>query len=76
MTVVAIALPLLTLLAFVDAYRHDEDAWSAAERDRRWWLLVLGVSLVLVLPGVIFMPAYLVGVRPRFGLAMPTDFLK
>lgn len=57
---------IFTLLLTVDAFRRPRELWVAADRNRTWWLSGLVVSSVILLPAVVFVPGYLLGVLPAF----------
>jgi len=52
-------------VALVDQLRRPASAWTAADRDRGWWLSAT-VLLGLFACGLFVGIAYLIGVVPRF----------
>lgn len=57
---------IFTLLVTVDAFRRPRERWVAADRNRTWWLSGLVVSSIILLPALVFVPGYLLGVLPAF----------
>lgn len=62
-----IAIYVLTGLCLIDAARRSTAQWAEADRDKPYWIGSLAASGLFVLPAVVFVPAYLIGVVPRFG---------
>lgn len=69
----SIALALFTLFAFVDAAIRREDAYRAADKQKKgFWLIILGISLAVSVYGILFLQifglvatiVYMVDVRP------------
>jgi hypothetical protein len=67
-TVIWIASIGLALLAIVDGMRRPESEWLAADRDRAWWMGIIGM-LGLCGLGILGLVAYGAGVLPRLGRA-------
>jgi uncharacterized membrane protein HdeD (DUF308 family) len=51
------------VLGIVDAFRHSESEWAAADRKRAFWVVFMFFF------GPIFVTLYALVVRPRFGRA-------
>ena len=58
---------IATGLTTLDAIRRPAPAWVAADRRRSFWVSGLVISSLMLLPSVVFVPAYLVGVVPFMG---------
>jgi hypothetical protein len=67
---------ILKCWAFVDAFRHDDEAFRSARRfNRTLWLVILGAVIVLHfllgglswvgIGGLVVVAFYLIDVRPR-----------
>lgn len=63
---VLIVICVLTGLCLIDAARRPTAQWAEADRDKGYWVTSLVMSGILVLPAVVLVPAYLIGVLPRF----------
>ncbi|MEQ1702327.1 MAG: hypothetical protein ABMA25_19630 [Ilumatobacteraceae bacterium] len=57
---------IVTVIVTIDAWRRPRTQWLAADRNRGWWLSGLTVSSLMLLPAIVFVPAYLFGVLPVF----------
>ena len=51
---------------FLDGARRSQGEWAHADKERSYWLMMIVVGGLLVLPAVVVVPAYLVGVVPKF----------
>lgn len=61
-----VSVAVVSTLCFVDGVRRSAAQWLDADRAKTWWLVALAFSGWLCLPAVVVVPAYLIGVVPRF----------
>jgi hypothetical protein len=64
-TGIIVASYISAAVALADQLRRPASAWTAADRDRGWWLsatVILGLAACGLFIGI----AYLLGVVPRF----------
>lgn len=59
-------------LTVLDQFAHPPSNWTAADRDRGYWVTTT-VAAGLFCLGIVMAVVYLVGVRSRFGAAQPAD---
>jgi hypothetical protein len=71
--VIVILIWLVNIYCTVDAARRPPTAWSAADRDKFFWVAMLAAGCFLLVPAFVIMPGYLIGVRPRFADAPIID---
>lgn len=62
---------IATLVATFDAIRRPAVAWVGADRSRSFWVSGLVISSLMLLPAVVLLPAYFVGVMPLMGVGKP-----
>lgn len=60
-----VVLPLLAVLALVDAAVHPNWAWEEASQNKTLWVVLLVVGLFLSLVGTVLALIYLFGIRPQ-----------
>ena len=49
-----------------DAIRHSDGEWVHADRSKSSWIGYLVLSGFLCVPTIVIVPAYLLGVKPKF----------
>ncbi|MBX3313760.1 MAG: hypothetical protein KF906_05505 [Actinobacteria bacterium] len=64
--IVAVAWVVSGICVF-DAARRSAGEWAHADKDKGYWLMLLTVGGLFVLPAVVIVPCYLLGVLPKFG---------
>jgi hypothetical protein len=66
MTAILLVIYAVTGACLIDAIRRPMGQWAEADRDKSYWVTMLVVSAVLLLPAPFFVPAYVFGVLPHF----------
>jgi hypothetical protein len=69
MTGVIVASYIVNAIVLVYAISVPSARWLAADRDKFFWVLLIGIFGLAAVAGVIVDVAFLIGVAPRFGPA-------
>lgn len=56
---------LALAMTLVDAFRRPDNAWAEADRQKGFWVAILGMSVFFIPMALVLIPAYLLGVLPR-----------
>jgi len=73
MTAVLVASYIVNAIVFIYAVNVPSSRWLAADRNKSFWVLLIGVVGLAAVAGIVVDIAFFIGVVPRFGPSASPD---